>query len=101
MAQYTKVARVSEVDSGRAKIIEINGRTIALFNCDGTFYAIENACRHRGGPLAEGRLVKTTVTCPWHGWEFDVTSGECRLDRSIKVQSFPVRIDGEDILISV
>ena len=98
--QLTKVASKAEIAPGTAKVVEAGGKTIAVFNCDGTFYAIENACKHRGGPLGEGAVSGTSVTCPWHGWEYDVTSGACSMDPAIKVRTFPVTVQGEDILIS-
>ena len=101
MAVLTKVAKKSEIPPGTGKVIEAGGRTIAVFNCEGTFYATDNTCKHRGGPLGEGSLSGTTVTCPWHGWEYDVTSGECTADRSVKVQTFDVKVEGDDILISI
>ena len=101
MGQFTKVATKSEISTGSGKAVEINGKTIAVFNCDGTFYAIENTCKHRGGPLGEGSLAGTTVTCPWHGWEYDVSTGECQMDSSIKVQKFDVKVEGDDIFVSV
>ena len=101
MAQFTKVARTSEIPAGSGKVVEANGKTIAVFNADGAFYAIENTCRHRGGPLGEGSLAGKTVTCPWHGWEYDVTSGACQMDPSTKVQKFDVKVEGEDILVAV
>ena len=101
MAVLTKVAKKSEIPTGTGKVIEAGGKTIALFNCEGAFYAIENTCKHRGGPLGEGSLSGTTVTCPWHGWEYDVASGACQLDPSIKVQTFDVKVDGDDIFVSV
>ena len=101
MAVLTKVAKKSEIPSGTGKVIEAGGKTIAIFNAEGTFYAIDNTCRHRGGPLGEGSLSGTTVTCPWHGWEYDVTSGACQMDQSITVQTYDVKVDGDDILVSV
>ena len=101
MAQLTKVAKLSDVSSGGGKTVEVGGKSIAIFNCDGKVYAIDNTCKHQGGPLGEGSLSGTTVTCPWHGWEYDVTSGACQLDPSIKVQSFEVKVDGEDVLVSL
>jgi NAD(P)H-dependent nitrite reductase small subunit len=101
MAVMLKVAKASEIPPGTGKVVEAGGKTIAVFNCEGTFYATDNACRHRGGPLGEGSLSGTTVTCPWHGWEYDVASGECQMDPSIKVQTFDVKIEGEDILIAI
>jgi len=101
MATMTKVAKTSEITPGSGKAIEVGGKTIAVFNCDGRFYAIDNTCMHRGGPLGEGSLSGTTVTCPWHGWEYEVSSGVCGADESIKVQKFEVKVEGEDILIAI
>ncbi len=101
MATLTKIATRSEIPNGTGKVIEAGGKTLAVFNCDGTFYAVDNTCKHRGGPLGEGMLSSTTVTCPWHGWEYDITSGECSTDPSIKVQKFDVKVEGEDIFIAV
>ena len=101
MPHATKVARTSEIPPGTGKVVQAAGKTIALFNCDGTFYATENTCQHRGGPLGEGTLSGTSVSCPWHGWEYDVTSGRCQMDSSIRVQTFPVQVQGEDVLVSV
>ena len=72
-----------------------------MFNADGAFYAIDNTCAHRGGPLGEGALSGKTVTCPWHGWEYDVSSGACQMDASISVKRFDVRVEGDDILVAI
>ena len=101
MAVLTKVAKTSEIAPGTGKVVEVSGKTVAIFNCEGAFYAIDNTCKHRGGPLGEGSLSNTTVTCPWHGWEYDVTTGECAMDPSIKVQKFDVKVEGDDILVSL
>ena len=101
MAVGTKVAKTSDIPPGTGKVIEVSGKPLAIFNCEGNFYAIDNTCKHRGGPLGEGSLSGSTVTCPWHGWEYDVTSGECQMDPSIKVQKFDVKVEGDDILVSV
>src|SRR3989338_682651 len=101
MPTLTKVAKKSEIPPGTGKVLEIGGKTIAIFNSEGTFYAIENTCKHRGGPLGEGSLASTTVSCPWHGWEYDVTTGECAMDPSIKVQTFDMKVEGDDVLIFV
>ena len=101
MAVLTKVAKTSEIPTGTGKVVEVEGKAIAVFNCDGTFYAIENTCKHRGGPLGEGMLSGTAVTCPWHGWEYDVTSGACSMDTSVKNQAFAVKVEGDDVLVSL
>ncbi len=101
MASFTKVASTSEIPTGTGKAVEVGGTSIAVFNCDGTFYAVENTCKHQGGPLGEGSLSGTSVTCPWHGWEYDVTTGACSMDDAISVQKFSVKVEGEDVLVSV
>jgi len=72
MAEFVKVAQVSDLQPGAGKVVMVKDRAIALFNVDGTFYAIDNICLHRGGPLGEGELEGCVVTCPWHGWQYDV-----------------------------
>ena len=101
MATLTKIAKTSDIPTGTGKVVEISGKTVAVFNCEGTLFAIDNTCKHRGGPLGEGSLSNTTVTCPWHGWEYDVKTGECAMDPSIKVQKFDVKVEGDDVLIAI
>ena len=73
---FTKVATVTEVPPNAGKQVQIGDKAIALFNCDGTFYAIEDTCPHAGASLAEGDLEGTEVYCPWHSARFDVTTGQ-------------------------
>ena len=101
MVQFVKVAKTSDIPAGSGKVVTVNGKQVAVFNCDGKFYAIDNTCKHRGGPLGEGTLTGASVMCPWHGWEYDVTTGACAMDDAIKVQTFSVKIDGEDVVITV
>ena len=101
MASFTKVAKKADVPEGSGKVIQAGDKTIALFNCDGSFYAIENTCKHRGGPLGEGSLSGRQVACPWHGWEYDVTSGACSMNPSIQMQTFSVKVEGDDLLVAV
>ena len=101
MTSFTKVAKQSEIPKGSGKVVEVGGKVLALFHSEDQFYATENTCRHQGGPLGEGSLSGTTVTCPWHGWEYDVTTGACQLDASVKVATFPVKVDGDDILVAL
>lgn len=101
MADFVKVAHASEIPEGAAKAVEVNGRTLALFNANGTFYAIDNACKHRGGPLAEGDVYGTRVVCPWHGWEYDFSTGRSVDDPSMKVTCFTVKVENDVILVRV
>src|SRR5437879_12246719 len=72
---FTKVAAVGDLTAGKAKQVIINGRTLGLYNVNGTYYAIDDTCTHRGAPLSEGDCEGTVVTCPWHGAQCDVRSG--------------------------
>ena len=102
MANFVKAADVHDVPPGSGKCVTVEGKEIALFNLDGTFHAIDNTCLHRGGPLAEGELEGTIVTCPWHGWQYDVTTGINILDDAEGgVQHYDVKVEGDDVLIGL
>jgi NAD(P)H-dependent nitrite reductase small subunit len=100
MANFVKVAAVADVAPGSGTCVEVNGKQIALFNVGGTFRAIDGVCPHRGGPLGEGELEGNTVTCPWHAWQFDLTTGESLTDDS-SVACYEVKVDGDAILVSL
>ena len=102
MADFVKVARAGEIAPGEAKAVEAGGKKIAIFNIDGTFYAIDDTCTHRGGPLSEGMVVGTEVTCPCHGAVFDVTSGGVLGPPAPKdVTKYAVRVESEDIEVAI
>ena len=95
----TRIASRREIADGTGKVVELAGKKIALFNVGGKFYAIDNECKHRKGPLGEGTLDGATVTCPWHGWEYDVTTGTSLDDENVKVGCYSVKLEGDDIFI--
>jgi len=101
MAEFVKVASVSELARGSGKAIEVMGKTIALFNVDGTIYATDNTCLHQGGPLGEGELMGEVVICPWHQWEYNVRTGEMVGNSSVKIVTYPVQVEGDDIKVAV
>ena len=101
MGKPVKVAETTDLNSGECKVVEAEGKTLALFNVDGTYYATDNTCLHRGGPLGEGELDGKIVTCPWHGWRYDVTLGANVNNPAVKVASFPVRVEGNSIYVEV
>ncbi len=96
-----KVAETSDLAPGQGKVVQVNGKAIALFNADGKFYAIDNTCLHRGGPLGEGDLDGKIVTCPWHGWQYDVTTGANEMNPSIKVATVPVSVEGSAVFVEL
>jgi NAD(P)H-dependent nitrite reductase small subunit len=99
MATFAKVAEVSELPPGTGRCVEAGGKQLALFNVDGAFYAIDNTCLHRGGPLGEGELEGPIVTCPWHGWQYDVTTGVNTMDDSQRVARYEVKVEGGAVLV--
>ncbi len=101
MAQFVKAASTSELAPGQCKTVRINGKSIALYNLDGTYYATDDACIHKGGPLGEGQLEGETITCPWHNWQYDVTSGKTKVNPSMGVDTFPVKVEGDSVMIEI
>jgi 3-phenylpropionate/trans-cinnamate dioxygenase ferredoxin subunit len=96
----TKVAKVAEIPAGEMKIINIGELRIALCNVDGDFHAIEDVCTHDDGPLGAGTLKGDQVECPRHGARFDVKSGVAvSMPAIVPVRTFPVRVDGEDLVV--
>ena len=101
MAPFVKAANISDILPGQAKTVDLQGHKIALFNVGGTFYATENPCLHRGGPLGQGHLEGARVTCPWHGWQFDVTTGACELNPEEHLATYPVKVEGQEIFVGL
>lgn len=102
MGELIKVAETKEVPPGTGKAVEAGGRKIALFNSGGTYYAIDDTCTHRGGPLSDGAVEGTVVTCPWHGATFDITTGSVLGPPAAGgVARYNVQVDGTDILVEL
>ena len=96
-----KVAAIGDVPAGEGRVVEAEGKTVALFNVDGSYYAIDNTCAHRGGPLGEGDLDDRVVTCPWHAWRWDVTTGANTNNPAVRVDCFPVTVEAGSIFVSL
>jgi nitrite reductase (NADH) small subunit len=102
MSKLVKIAETKEVSPGTGKTVEIEGRSIALFNLAGTYHAIDNTCTHVGGPLGEGDVNGETVTCPWHGAKFNITTGAVLGPPARQsVRSYPVKVQGNDVLVEI
>jgi len=99
MPEYVRVIGVGDLPPGKGHVTEVNGREIAIFNVDGTFFAIDNTCAHRGGSLGEGELEGAVVTCPWHGWEYNVLTGISLTTPSASVKTYEVKVDVDDVNI--
>jgi len=101
MSELVKVAERGEIPEDRALIVEARGREIALFNVGGTYYAIDNACRHLGGSLGAGEVYGTRVVCPLHGWEYDFTTGASADDPEMRIACFAVKVEGDDVFVEM
>ena len=102
MGEFVKVASASEIAPGQARLVNIKGKEIALFNIEGSFFALDNACTHEEGPLVEGDIEGHEVTCPWHGARFDIRTGEVLCAPAYgDVTRYNVRVTGADIEVEV
>ena len=97
-----RVARLDELQPGQPKLVEIEGERIVLARVGETVYACSDTCAHQGGPLSEGKLAGARLACPWHGWMFDLRSGQCLMpSRGGPVQTFPARVEGDDVWVTI
>ena len=101
MTEVIRVASIDDVPPGSAKELTAAGRIVALYNVDGKFHALDGVCPHAGGPLGQGDLQGCVVTCPWHGWQFDVTNGENCLNSNIRHPGFVVKVENRDVFVEI
>jgi nitrite reductase (NADH) small subunit len=120
--EFKTVCKVSDISNDKAFITEINGTRIGIFKFRGGFYAYENECAHQGGPVCEGEAIGNTeaqispdgrnlseflsseninISCPWHGVEYDILTGECRSRTSLRLTSHEVKIEGDSLLVAL
>lgn len=98
--EFVKVTDLGQLPPGQARLFSIDDRRVLLCHVGGRVYATSNTCLHLARPLADGTLEGATLTCPWHGWSYDVTTGEACHDRRLTLRRYAVRIEGEDVLVS-
>jgi nitrite reductase (NADH) small subunit len=120
MSSGIHVGRVSDLVDGQRLLVRIDDRDVFVFEREGRLYAFENLCRHMGGPVGEGNLIgkvesvldetgahirdrfsQTEIhnVCPWHGWEYDIETGECAANRRLKLRRYEAVQRGEDIYV--
>jgi nitrite reductase/ring-hydroxylating ferredoxin subunit len=90
---WHRIAAIEECPPGSSREVVVGEQIIALFNVDGQFFALDGVCPHQGGPLGEGELSGPVVTCPWHGWQFDVRTGQHQLNSNLKQPNFATRLE--------
>lgn len=102
MSAFLKLTSKSELPpQGEAREFHINGKTICIAHTGEGFAALDNVCVHRGGPLGQGVVDGNKVVCPWHGWAFDADTGASTHNPSVRVAAYPLKIDGDDVLIAL
>ena len=98
---FVKVAEVADIPEGVVKHIIVHDKPMALCRVEGNFHAVNAVCPHMGGPLASGKLSGCVIACPWHGWTFDVRTGESPIDPEMKVRCYPVQVESGDIILEI
>ena len=98
---FVRAAAATEIPEGSICEVDVGGKAIAIANVAGQFHAIDNTCLHQGGPLGDGVLEGKVVTCPWHGWQYNVTTGRVSQNQSVGVDCYPVQVRGEEVFVDV
>jgi nitrite reductase/ring-hydroxylating ferredoxin subunit len=96
-----RVASAEELERAGALEVVVGGRVVALFGGEGGPVAVDGICPHQGGPLARGERRGAELTCPWHGWRFDLATGACRTARTVRLQSFRAWIEDGGVVVEV
>lgn len=100
-SDFVFALHASELRDGERRVLTLGGQQVAIFRLDGRFYATGTACPHTAGPVAEGDLAGTELTCPWHGWRFDVPTGACSTVAGERLKTFPVKTVADQVLVRV
>jgi nitrite reductase/ring-hydroxylating ferredoxin subunit len=101
MALIKTICSAAELPDGAIKVVDMGDCPLVVRNVRGTLHAIENVCPHRGGPVGEGDIDGDTITCPWHGWSFDINTGQGTLNPAAMIRKFPCRIEGGDVTVEI
>ncbi|MBI1973061.1 Rieske 2Fe-2S domain-containing protein [Candidatus Woesearchaeota archaeon] len=101
MPKFVAVAKTSEIDENQAKVVEVEGKPVALFRVQGKFYAVSHTCAHAGGPIGEGYLSEHIVTCPWHSWQYDIRTGKSISVEGAKIPLYKVKVEKDMVFVAV
>lgn len=99
--EFVAVGKIADFEAGAAKMVVVGGRHVALFRLGDEFHALDNMCLHRGGPLCEGAIDQGVVTCPWHGWSYDIKTGTMVQDPRVGVSRHDVRLRGDEVEVKL
>lgn len=101
MPKFIPAAKTSEILENQSKVVEVQGKPIAIFRVQGKFYAVSHVCAHAGGPIGEGFLSEYIVTCPFHAWQYDIRDGKCVTVDGAKIDSYPVKVEKDTVFVGV
>ncbi len=95
----TEVARIGELEEGKAKLVQVLGMEIGIFRLGGEYRAYRNVCPHAAAPICTGRVTSAILRCPWHGWEFDLRTGAHLVNPACKLQAYPLEVEGDRVFV--
>jgi nitrite reductase (NADH) small subunit len=98
---FQRAAKQEEIPAGTIREVKLGEKVIAVAHVEDRFYAIDNACLHRAGPLGQGALNGEIVTCPWHGWQYELSTGRVTFNPEMRVPTYPVELRGEEIWVDM
>ncbi len=102
MADWVRIGRKSELpQAGEAREFLAGVKVVCVANVDGECSAMDNVCRHHGGPLGQGVVMQGKVVCPWHGWEYDARTGACKSGAEFTLPIYPLKMEGEDVFVEL
>ena len=101
MSNWVRIAETADCPPGEAREIVVAGKIIAIFNVDGEYFALDGMCPHQGGPLGKGKLTGCIVTCPWHGFQFDVRDGRHLTSAQLQQPKFCVKVENDHVFIEL
>jgi nitrite reductase (NADH) small subunit len=101
VAEFVRVARADELAPGEVRRVQAGEEEIALARIGDEFYAVQGACLHLEGPLGDGRLEDHVLTCPWHGWQYDLRTGRNEFDLAIQLRTYDVRVENGEVRVAV
>jgi nitrite reductase/ring-hydroxylating ferredoxin subunit len=99
--EFVTVARADEIEPGTVHTVHVGETPVALSRVGDDFFACQQACLHMEGPLGHGHLREHVLSCPWHGWQYDVRNGENEFDRAIRLETYEVRVEDGDVQVAV
>ena len=101
MPKFIPVADLKDIPPGTAKVVAVQNVEVALFNLEGSIYALDNMCQHAGGPLGEGKITGDIVICPWHGYRYHIKTGQYIKNPEMSVACYPVKVEDGKISVAV